>query len=475
MTEAMSESVDSHDVFKFADSISSTIANPLRVRLRDLFDENITAKIIRAAVQCLEHNSGNDAGKYLLREADFWTCGFFPGSIYSVLGRWIKHPENGGKSLKTSLVVEKLHELGRIWSEPIHRMSSRKDTHDMAFIIQPSMRPRWEIFHDEQALATIITAAESLYTRYSSRIGAIRSWDQLTQKGVNITSMDRDFLVIIDSMCNLDLLYYAAAHTGRQDLSVAATRHAHKLLRTHLRHETGAWAERKGYSGPLFSTVHVANFDPMTGVLKEVRTGQGYARESTWARGQAWGILGYSQTFRWTGDLEFLTAACGLAEYFLLRMETSPGCVERQVAGSSEMTCGRYVPLWDFDAPINEDNPLRDSSAGVIAANGMLVLAQCLLSRAQYALGQRYLDAAVMIVEDILAFSLAEEKALLVINGAQISVENIRPDANFDAILKNATANFNAADHRRYWDHGLVYGDYYLIEFGNRLLEMGLV
>lgn len=58
MTEAMSESVDSHDVFKFADSISSTIANPLRVRLRDLFDENITAKIIRAAVQCLEHNVG---------------------------------------------------------------------------------------------------------------------------------------------------------------------------------------------------------------------------------------------------------------------------------------------------------------------------------------------------------------------------------------------------------------------------------
>lgn len=419
--------------------------------------------------------SGPDAGRYLLREADFWTCGFFPGSIYSLLERWIKYPQSAGKGSNSALIIQKLHELGGIWSEPIHHMSTRKDTHDMAFIIQPSMRPRWEIFHDEKALSTILTAADSLYTRYSPRIGAIRSWDQLTQKGVNITSMDHDFLVIIDSMCNLDLLFYAAAHTGRDELSVAATRHAHKLLRTHLRHETGVYSQRKGFSGPLFSTFHVANFDPTTGDLKEIRTGQGYAKDSTWARGQAWGILGYSQTYQWIGDSEFLTAACGLAEYFLLRLEMSPSCVERKLSDESEKACGRYVPLWDFDAPINEENPLRDSSAGVIAANGLLVLSQCFISRGDHAQGQRYLDAALLLVEDTLAFSLADEKARLVVSGSKVSVEDERPNAKFDAILKNATANFNASDHRRYWDHGLVYGDYYLIEFGNRLLRMGLV
>ena len=380
------------------------------------------------------------------------------------------------------LIIQKLRELGGIWSEPIHHMSARTDTHDMAFIIQPSMRPRWELFHDERALSAIITAAESLYTRYNPKVGAIRSWDQLTQKDVAITSMENDFLVIIDSMCNLDLLFYAAAHTGNTKLSVAAKVHAHKLLRTLLRHETGLYSKREGYTGPLFSTAHVANFDPATGLLKEVRTGQGYSKDSTWARGQAWGILGYSQTFRWTGDSEFLTAACGLAEYFLLRLETAPDCVERTVLAGEEVDfqsqhrrCGRFVPLWDFDAPVNKEKPLRDSSAGIIAANGILVLAECLIARGEHALGSRYLEAAVLLVEDALAFSLADEKASIVVHGNKVKVEDAHLNGTFDAILKNATANHNASDYRRYSDHGLVYGDYYLIEFGNHLLRMGFV
>ncbi|KAJ5103522.1 hypothetical protein N7532_004051 [Penicillium argentinense] len=474
--------------------MSPSALTSLDICLQELFNENITSKILRAADRCLGNNnpitaypeyvpqSGPDAGKYYCREADFWTCGFFPGSIYLLIERLIKFPQTTGLSGSTSLVLKKFRELGETWSEPIHAMSLRTDTHDMSFIIQPSMRPRWELFHDEKALSTITTAAESLYTRYSPKVGAIRSWDQLTQKGVNITSMDRDFLVIIDSMCNLDLLYYAAAHTGNERFSEAATAHAHKLLGAHLRHETGIYSHRDGYEGPLFSTVHVTNFDPSTGDFKESRTGQGYAKDSTWARGQAWSILGYAQTFQWTGHQEFLTAACGLAEYFLLRLEKSPDCVERKLPIDSEnkslpsCTCvhGRFVPLWDFDAPIDETNPLRDSSAGTIAANGMLILAQSLLARGEYDKGNRYLTSAILLIEDALAFSLAET-ACMKIQGDRVTVEDTQPGASFDAILKNATANYNALDHRRYWDHGLVYGDYYLIEFGNRLLRMGLV
>lgn len=355
-------------------------------------------------------------------------------------------------------------------------MAARTDTHDMSFIIQPTMRPRWELFHDERAMSTITTAARSLHTRYNDIVGAIRSWDQLTQKGVNITSATHDFLVIIDSICNVDLLFYAAAHTGQTELAAAARQHARTLLRTHLRHETGSFSRRDGYAGQLFSTIHVVNFNPALGDVKEIRTGQGYRKDSTWARGQAWAILGYAQTFQWTGDADFLTAACGLAEYFLLRLEKSPACVEsrRMQSDSTERprVCGRLVPLWDFDAPVNDEKPLRDSSAGVIAANGMLVLAQSLIAR-QHRLGRRYLDAALSLVEDVLAFSLAEERASLVVRDNEVTAEDAQP-ATFEAILKNATANHNNADHRRYWDHGLVYGDYYLIEFGNRLLRMGL-
>ncbi|OLN92831.1 Unsaturated chondroitin disaccharide hydrolase 2 [Colletotrichum chlorophyti] len=457
---------------------------PIREQLGRLYEENITAKIFRTAANALENNdpptaypeyvlqTGPEAGKYILREASFWTCGFFPGNIYSLIERLVKFPQTmpGGKEKEA--LLSKLWSLGAAWSEPLHTTAKRTDTHDMSFMIQPSMRVRWEVAQDQKALDSIITAAKALYTRYNSTVGAIRSWDALTQHGVTITSLTDDFLVIIDSMCNLDLLYYAASHTGDMELWEAATRHAKTLIKSNLRTEKDP---RGVIEDALYSTVHVVNFDPKNGEIKERRTGQGYAAESTWARGQAWGILGYAQTFLWTGEEEFLDVARGLAEYFILRLETSPKSVELPVEGENR-TKGRYVPLWDFDAPIeNEENPLRDSSAGVIAANGMLVLSQALAGRGLAAASARFRDMAVTIVKDILDFSLAAEKAEFILGNGDITVDDIEQGKTFDAILKNATANHNSRDHKRYWDHGLVYGDYYLIEFGNRLLKMGLV
>ena len=350
----------------------------------------------------------------------------------------------------------------------------------MSFMVQPSLRQRWELFHDERALNSVLTAASSLYTRYNGTVGAIRSWNKLIQEGVEITSLDDDFLVIIDSMCNLDLLYYAAAHTGRTELADAATQHAKKLVSANLLRPEKDLG-RPGYDGILYSCFHVINFSPATGEVKDRRTAQGYAADSTWARGQAWGILGYAQTYTWTGDDQFLDVACGMAEYFLLRLETAPAVVERPSASGDGSKIGRLVPLWDFDAPLREDEtavgPLRDSSAGIIAANGMLILSQALAGRGQGSLGRRYLDAAVAIVEDTLALCLAGESARLLFGGqgAEVTTEDVVSGKRFDAILKHATANHNSKDRKRYWDHGLVYGDYYLIEFGNRLLRMGLV
>jgi hypothetical protein len=339
----------------------------------------------------------------------------------------------------------------------------------MSFMIQPSMRVRWEVLHDLAALESVITAARSLYTRYNSTVGAIRSWDILAQDGVDISSMTEDFLVIIDSMCNLDLLYYAAAQTGQTEMAEAATTHAKALIKALLRPETDDSVGRT-----MYSTFHVVNFNPNDGSIKQKRTGQGYAANSTWARGQAWGILGYSQSYNWTKDPEFLDAAMGLAEYFIFRLLKSPDCVEVPVPGENR-TKGRYVPLWDFDAPIDESAPLRDSSAGIIAANGMIVLSQALAGNGSHDLSERYRTMAIRIVKDTLDFSLAQEKSKIMSNeDGTFEVQDLDPSAHFEAILKNATANHNAKDYKRYWDHGLVYADYYLIEFGNRLLKMGL-
>ncbi|TVY62454.1 Unsaturated chondroitin disaccharide hydrolase [Fusarium oxysporum f. sp. cubense] len=482
----------------------------------ELYSENITAKIIRVAEKCLEnnvgilltffvatqhlesrliehknpptfypelvHQSGENEGTYSRRPIDFWTCGFFPGSIYALLERAIRYPQSmrhDDSRLLLSQVRDRLEVLGKQWSEPLHRMARRTDTHDLGFMMLPHMRVRWELFHDREALESIQTAAVSLYSRFDARVGAIRSWDFLTwQRGVDIRDKKDNFLVIVDSLCNLELLFYAAEHTGYRYLAEAATAHAKTLLRTHIRKEPTR--KRNGYDGMLYSTCHVVNFSAAAGCVKEIRTAQGYNYESTWSRGQAWAILGYIQTYAWTGDDVFLDAACGLAEYFLLRLEDAPSCVEivrSDGDASGPPKAGRYVPLWDFDAPIEDTNaPLRDASAGVVAACGMLLLTQALMSLCRQEQAKRYLGSALRVVQDTLSLSLSPERVRLESrpNGGMSATACEPLQKNFDCILRNSTVTWNEHSLSASADHGLVYADYYLIEFGNKLLQLGL-
>jgi hypothetical protein len=330
----------------------------------------------------------------------------------------------------------------------------------------PALRVDWELFGNSRSLASIVKAARSLATRYVSSAKAIRSWDLLKKMDIEILDQEDNMIVIIDSMCNLELLYYAAFQTQDRSLAEMATAHALTLLHSHLRPEPVLSSSKEAYQGQWYSSCHVANIDPKTGHLKVRLSAQGYAHDSTWSRGQAWGILGYAESYMWTKDRRFLEASCGMAEYYLHRLETAPACVTR----------GRYVALWDFDAPIeDEENPLRDSSAGAIAANGMLVLSQALASLGQTSLSLRFLKAALRIVEDTLSFALAPEKAILVARQyGQVQAEDADFGRRFDGILKFGTANNNAHAKKRYSNHGLVYADYYIVEFGNKLLRMGL-
>ena len=346
-------------------------------------------------------------------------------------------------------------------------MSSRTDTHDMGFIIQPALQKDWELTGSLESRKAVIIAAHALASRYSPKVEAIRSWDEAINDRYSITAMDENFLVIIDSMCNLDLLYYVAHLTADSSLADIATTHAHTVRQAILRED--------------FSSFHLVNFDPNSpGGVKARMTNQGYDDASTWSRGQAWAIMGFAQTFLWTRDKVFLNTAMRCADMFLSRLLNSKHHHP-------------LVPVWDFDAPREDPGePLRDSSAGVIAANGLLLIHQALqsLSADQHEIasadslkaGSRlddYLDAALQIVSETLDLSLDRDFAGLERPSSTVSEEalgieaQIRP-SRFDAILRNATANNNRHAHKRYWDHGLVYADYFLLEFGNKLCRMGL-
>jgi hypothetical protein len=468
--------------------------------LIELFEENIFAKPCRTATKGLQvldpardgfpeivPQQGPKQGQWEFREPEFWTCGFFPGTLYALLERSIRHPaswRSESSSLGSSTTIRNhLLPLCKSWSEPLHAMASRTDTHDIGFIIMPALRRDWELFGNERSLASILRAAHSLASRYVPSAGAIRSWNCLLKKDITVTDMENNLLVIIDSMCNLDLLFYAAAQTGEQKLADIAATHATTLLKTHLRPESVKSVAKDGYKGQLYSTCHVANITPQTGGLKWRWTAQGYANDSTWARGQAWSVFGYTQAYNWTKNEAFLEAACGSAEYFLYRLETSPSCVELSVESEhttdGKKSCkGRFVPLWDFDAPIvDPEQPLRDSSSGVIAANGMLLLSQALAALDRHTLSRRFLQAAIDIIRDTLDVSLATQKARFITetgDKTSINVEDIVLGETFDALLKHGTANNNENAMRRYSNHGLVYGDYFLVEFGNLLLSTGL-
>ncbi|OBT40792.1 hypothetical protein VE00_08932 [Pseudogymnoascus sp. WSF 3629] len=439
-------------VFETQENPLSPVARTkqLDVDMQELFGESRAGKIWRTAAHLSpaggfpEHvlPSGETAGKYISREATFWTCGFFPGSVYTLLERSVRFPQNfpiSNPEIDRTNLHEQLLDLCQIWSEPLHSMALRRNTHDIGFIIMPALRLDWELTGNARSFKSILTAAESLASRYDERVGAIRSWDKQFSNRYSITDKEENFLVIIDSMCNLDLLYYAGHHTGNQRYINIATAHAHAVARAIIR--------------PDGSSFHVCNFHPQTGAIQRQFTHQGYKDKSTWSRGQAWGILGFAQTYAWTKDPAILQAATALSDHFLKQL-------------SSATHHHPYVPLWDFDD--NEPSLLRDTSAGMIAANGLLILHQQLATERS-----PYLDAVRHIVKDTVDLSLATDLAPLKVNAASGKIEVAEPD--WASILKNATANNNEFAIFRYSDHGLVYADYYFLELGNKLLRMGLV
>lgn len=147
-------------------------------------------------------------------------------------------------------------------------------------------------------------------------------------------------------------------------------------------------------------------------------------------------------TYNQTGMPEFLTAAQRVTDKWLSMLMQQPGGL-----------AGDFVPIWDFNAPFNQnsDGP-RDSSAAGIAALGMLYLAESLGTETPC--GQKYLCAAVSTLR-----TLASPQYL-----ADPSSAN-----KFAAVFKHGVSNLPGG-----WgiDVGLVYGDYYSLSAFSKCAEM---
>ena len=249
-----------------------------------------------------------------------WTSGFYPGVL------WFLYERTGNAKWK-ALAMET--------TSAIEAEQYNGKTHDMGFKIYCSVGNGYRLTADPHYRDVIIQAAKTLATRFNPRVGCIRSWDHNSHRW--------DFPVIIDNMLNLELLFEATKLTGDSTFYHIAVSHANTTIKNHFR--------------PDYSTYHVIDYNPKTGAVQHRNTHQGLSDESTWARGEAWALYGYTMCYRETGNPKYLKQAEKVASWLFAHPHMPKD----------------LIPYWDFDAPNIPDEP-RDVSAATVIASGLLEL-----------------------------------------------------------------------------------------------------
>ncbi|MEX0720105.1 MAG: glycoside hydrolase family 88 protein [Balneolaceae bacterium] len=265
-----------------------------------------------------------------------WCSGFYPGTLLYL------YEKTGDSTL--------LNEAERTL-EILEKEQYNTNTHDLGFMMFCSFGNAKKIEPKPEYDEIIIKSAKSLASRYSPEVKSIRSWN----------SRPEDFLVIIDNMMNLEMLFQATKMSGDSSFHDIAITHANTTIENHFRNDN--------------SSYHVLNYDPETGEIKEKRTEQGLHDESVWARGQAWGLYGFTMTYRETGIEKYLDQAEKIADFLL----SHPNLPEDK------------VPIWDFS---DEEREQRDVSAGAIMASALFELHEYLPKK-------NYQDIAIEIVKTI--------------------------------------------------------------------------
>ncbi|MGI6081329.1 MAG: glycoside hydrolase family 88 protein [Limnochordia bacterium] len=283
-----------------------------------------------------------------------WTGGFYPGML------WLAEQEarRRGDTEKAEVLRQKALQ----WSERLAPRQFDTGTHDLGFLFVPTWVEAYSRTGDERWRNGALNAARSLSKRFAPG-GFIQSWGPIGQ-GPNAGT------VIIDNMMNLELLYWAAEELNDDRLAEMATSHALLTQRHHVRQDGGSY--------------HLVDFVRNTGARLRGRTHQGFSANSTWSRGQAWGIAGFAITYQYTGNPGFLETAQEMGEFFMHRLPED---------GAAP---------WDFDAPAPA---AKDTSANAIAAYGFLCIARHLRQeRPQDA--AKWVDRARYLLQAIHSYSL---------------------------------------------------------------------
>ncbi len=346
-------------------------------------------------------------GKLQLTNKYEWTSGFFPGNL------WYAYEATGNDTLKNEAVK---------WTEKLEALKDFTEHHDLGFMLYCSYGNAYRLTGNEKYKTVLVRAARSLSTRFSPKTGSIKSWNTFKSWDGR---KEYSYPVIIDNMMNLELLFFASKATGDPYYKNIAIEHALNTMKNQLRKD--------------YSCFHVVCYDSTTGKVLAKETAQGYANNSTWARGQSWGIYGFTMTYRETGDKRFLDVAKKMADYYI---------------NNPELPVDK-VPYWDFNANDSgympsqasyaKETPVkyRDASAAAVTASALLELSTYLGGN-----GKKYREVAITILHSLSS-----------------SAYRARIGENGNFILKHSVGSIA---HGAEIDVPLVYADYYFLEALNR-------
>jgi unsaturated chondroitin disaccharide hydrolase len=321
------------------------------------------------------------------RSSTMWTSGFFPGCLWTMY----------------ELTNDPCYlQWAQMWTADLEGEAQSFDTQDLGFIIFNTFGPWYRHTGNEHYKNVILQAAQTVSTLYSPTVGLISAnWGPW------------DFPVNIDSMMAVELLFWASDNGGSSSYRQIAIDQARHIIDYYIR--------------PDGSSHHFAEFDSTSGDFIRYLDGGGYSVDTTWSRGQAWGIYGFTVAYRETGDIEFLDAAQSLADYYVENLPAD------------------YVPYWDFQAPGIPDTE-RDSSAAAIAASALLELSTLTndsVRKEKYRLCARRTINSLSLPYEIGGYLAVDS------NGIPIS----------KGILMEGCQN-----HNNICDESLIWGDYYFLE-----------
>ena len=348
----------------------------------ELLDKSLDSAAVANPGAAIYPRSINKDGTLWTSNYKWWCSGFYPGSL------WYVYEYTGD---------EKIKQLALEYQAGLEPLRFRKDDHDIGFQLMCSYGNCLRLTGDQTCVPVLIDGANSLASRFDPEVGCTRSW-----------SFGKwSFPVIVDNMMNMELLLKAAELGGSDSLKNVALAHARTTMKNHFRDDK--------------SCFHLVDYNPETGEVVGKQTVQGLADDSAWARGQAWGLYGFTMVYRFCKEQDILDHAIAIAEYLLPRLPEDG------------------VPFWDYDSA-EIPNDVRDASAAAIMASSLIELSQSVDAEK----AERYLAAAEKMLR-----TLASEEYLCA------------EGEDYGFLLKHSTGNKNTDSEV---DVPLTYADYYFLE-----------